>query len=291
MEKDLIFLSETGITDTTASRIADFAKLAYTELETELTSIQFYNEQIECLDGSNAKDLSFGLKNVDDIASKIERIGDLKSLCAWLREAVQAHQRVINSVKTMSLEAYAHDNGIVLPIVPSRENPLTADDVIALFDIKKRNRYYELEAHAATIGTFIHKGGSIDVARKKLYEKINNPRKVNGSGHDTIIYSYSPSLGVDKVEGLFYTLQQQHSKYQQELNAIKSEIKSRIDNDTIDKTKAYDSAYKEYCTVESKIYNEYLLWKQREQKRVQNLKIVIPNSLKDIYDSISQLGK
>ena len=32
MEKDLIFLSETGITDTTASRIADFSKLAYTEL-------------------------------------------------------------------------------------------------------------------------------------------------------------------------------------------------------------------------------------------------------------------
>ena len=58
MEKDLIFVGETGITDTTASRIADFAKLAYTELETELSSIKFYGEKIESIDGSNSKDLS-----------------------------------------------------------------------------------------------------------------------------------------------------------------------------------------------------------------------------------------
>lgn len=178
-----------------------------------------------------------------------------------------------------------------MPTPPDREATITTEDVLASFDVKKRNRYYALEAHAATIGQFIHKNGAIDIARKNLYAYINNPRKASGSGHDTIIYSYRPSVSKDKVENLFYTLQQKHAEYQKELNALKSEIKSRIANDEIDKSKAYDVAYKEYSDIENKLYNEFRIYQQEEQKRVQNLKIVIPNSLKEIYDEISQLGK
>ena len=291
MEKDLIFVGETGITDTTASRIADFAKLAYTELETELSSIKFYGEKIESIDGSNSKDLSYGIKSVDDIPSKIERIGNLKSLCAWLREAIQAHQNLINESKRINIHDYAKKMGLEMPKCPEKESSMTTDDVLALFDIKKRNRYYTLEAHAATLGQFIHKDGAIDKARKNLYDKINNPRKITGSGHDTIIYSYEPSVSNEDVEKLFYTLQQKHADYQKELNSLKSEIKSRIANDDIDKSKAYDVAYKEYSSKEQKIFNEFRVWLQEEQKRVQALKIVIPNSLKEIYDEVSQFGK
>ena len=90
---------------------------------------------------------------------------------------------------------------------------------------------------------------------------------------------------------MFCTLQQKHADYQKELNSLKSEIKSRIANDDIDKSKAYDVAYKEYSSKEQKIFNEFRVWLQEEQKRVQALKIVIPNSLKAIYDEVSQFGK
>lgn len=291
MEKDLIFLGETGITETQANRIADFAKLAYTELETELNHISFFDTSIETINGTNKKYLSYGLRTVDGIASNIERIGKLKSLCAWLREEIQAHQNLINEGKRLRIEDYVEKFGYVLPNAPKRDDDMTEADVLALFDIKKRNHYYELEAKAASIGQFIHKNGAIDSARKTYYEKISSPHNIANGCNDTIIYSYEPSISKEQVEELFYTLQQKHTKIQKELNSIKSEIKSRIANDGIDKQKAYNEAYEKYSNEYQKCYNDYNLWKQSEQKRISALKIVIPNSLKEIYDEIANLGK
>ena len=291
MEKDLIFVSETGITETQANRIADFAKLAYTELETELNHISFLNESIETINGTNKKALSYGLTNIDAIPSKLERIGRLKSLCAWLREAIQAHQSLINESKKLRIEDYVKKFDKTLPTAPDCPIELTEADVLALFDIKKRNRYYELEAQAAAIGQFIHKNGTIDSARKTYYEKLSNPHCITGSGNDTIIYSYEPSIDKDSVETLFYGLQQKHSDIQKELNSLKSEIMSRIANDNIDKQKVYIETYEKYSKEYQAIFNDFILWRQSEQKRITALKIVIPNSLKVIYDEIANLGK
>jgi len=290
MEKDKIFVGETGITDTKASRIADYSKLAYTELETELQSLSFINEKVETINGQYAKDIKFGATSLDDIPAKIERIGQLKTLNAWLREAVKAHQNLITEASRLTVNHYAKLNNIELPVYPTSEPVLTEADVLATFDIKKRNRYYALEAHAATVGEFVHKDMAIDKARKKMYDKMNNPRMASGSGNDTLIYSYEPSVSKEDVEKLFYTLQQTQAKYQSELNSLKSEIKSRITNDTIDKQHAYDKAYAEASAMDNDIRNKFLVWRTEEQKRVAGLKIVIPNSLKDIYEEISQLG-
>lgn len=291
MEKDLIFFGENGITDTKANNIADLAKLSYTDDETELYGISFVDEKVETIDGERSKDLAYGTKNLSDIEEKVERIGKLKSLCAWLREAVAAHQRIIKQTRSYSVSDYCSKHGIEYPDVPVRETTMTEDDAIASFDIKKRNRYYYLEAQASTIGQFIHKNGAIDSARKFYYEKMNNPRRTSGSGLDTLIYTYSPSIEKERIEDLFYTLQQKHATFQSELNQLKSEIKSRVMNDEIEKNKAYEDALKEYTDKSSKIHSQYSTWQAEELKRVSALKIVIPNALKDIYESIALRGK
>ena len=291
MEKDLIFFGEGGITETQANRVADMAKLSYTDEEFSLMSLNFLNESIETINGENSKIIKNGLESLNDIEANVQNIGDLKALCAWLREAIAAHQRLIKEIENYSFEEYCKNHDIKLFDIPKRERILTEDDVIASFDIKKRNRYYYLEAQAATIGQFIHKNGSFDIARKYYYEKIKNPRKVSGSGCDTIIYSYSPSVSKEDIEDVFYKLQQKHTKYQSELNSIKSEIKSRVTNDTIEKTQRYNSEYNKYSESQKMYYNEYEEWKSSELKRISSLKIIIPNSLKDIYNKVNNIGK
>lgn len=291
MEKDLIFFGEVGITDTEANRIADFAKLAYTESEKYLSSVSFVDEKIETIDGALQKDLSFGLKSLDEITKSIDKIGQLKALCAWLREAIAAHNRLLREARCYSYEDFKKDNNIESTTPPSVEAVITEDDVISTFDVKKRNRYYSLEAQAATIGQFIHKDGSIDRARKEYYNRINNPRSTTGQGKDTIIYSYYPSIEGYKIDDMFYSLQQKHATYQKELNSIKSEIKNKISNDEIEKTKAYAEAYNAYITKENGYHNQYTAWKAQETKRVAGLRIIIPNSLKDIYYEVSMQGK
>lgn len=291
MEKDLIFFGEGGITDTVANRVADFAKLSYTSADTELLSISFLNQKIETIDGQNQKDIAYGTTDVSGIEDKIVHIGELKALCAWLREAVSAHQRLIREAENYSFDEYVRSNGIEMPTEPTLERTITEDDVLSLFDVKKRNRYYYLEALSATIGQAIHKNGSIDSARKALYEKISHPRYTTGSGLDTIIYTYEPSISTEKVEDMFYSLQQKHAEYQSELNSIKSEIKSRITNDEIEKTNKFESELSAYNATRREVYAKYSAWKAEEQKRIYALKIIIPNALKGIYDKVSSTGK
>lgn len=291
MEKDLIFFGDGGITDTTANRIADFAKLSYMEDESYLSSISFIDQKVETIDGENQKDLAYGTKDLSSVEPMIERIGQLKALCAWLREAVAAHQRLLSEIKRYSFSDYTKDRNIVLPDVPMREGTITEDDVISGFDVKKRNRYYYLEAMAATIGQFIHKNGPIDIARKQYYDKLTHPRSTSGTGLDTLIYTYSPSVDKKEIEDTFYSLQQKHASFQSELNGIKSEIKSRITNDDIDKDNRYEKALKEYHDAENDVFAQYNTWKTEESKRIAALKIIIPNSLKDIFEEIASTGK
>lgn len=286
MKKDYIFFGEKGLTATQANRDADFAKLAYTNEESYLASISFINQNVETIDGTNTKNLEFGLTDTSLIEDTVERIGNLKSLCAWLREAVAAHQRLLNEVTSYSFADYLADNQITLPAAPVCEKVITEDDVIAEFDVKKRNRYYYLEAMAATIGQFVHKNGSIDLARKNYYEKLRKPRSTSGEGLNTLIYTYTPSIDKEEIEKMFYSLQQKHTKFQSELNSIKSEIQSRITNDCIDKNSKYESEMKEYKAKEMVYFSEYNTWKVKEQKRIASLRIIIPNALQEIYNEV-----
>jgi len=291
MEKDLVFFGEGGITATEANRIANMAKLAYTEDESALGSISFVNESVETISGSMAKDIAYGTKSLKGVEERLERMGNLKALCAWLREAIKAQERLIKEAKTYPFVDYVRNNNIELPKAPSPVVQLTEDDVIATFDIKKRNRYYYLEAMASAIGDFIHKNMPLDLARKKFYDVISHPRRLVGTGQDTLIYSYSTSIGKEELENTFSELQQKHSSYQKELNSIKSEILSRISNDNIDKTREYEDSIKEYNNKLSEIQSGYSKWMAENQKKMTSLKIIIPNSLKTIYDEIANLGK
>lgn len=289
MEKDLIFFGENGITDTKANSVADMAKLSYTDELTYLESLSFIDESVETINGENKKEVSYGVKDLSNVADKLQRVGDLKSLCAWLREAVSAHQRLLSEIDAYTFKQYMADNNIELGEAPKMEKELTEDDVIGLFDVKKRNRYYYLETQASTIGLLIHKNGQFDTARKVYYNKLSHPRYMASCGQDIIIYTYTPSVSKEELENTFNNLQQKHQEYQSELNSIKSEIKSRITNDSIEKKQRFENSSKEFLSKENDIYNEYSSWKAREAKRIANLKIIIPNSLKPIFDEITSL--
>lgn len=291
MEKDLIFFGEGGITSTEANRIADMAKLSYMDDESYLQSVSFVNTRLETIDGENAKVVSVGTNTLTGIEEKLERIGKLKSLCAWLREAISAHRRLISEAKAYTFQDYAKDNGIELPSMPMNKPELTENEVLAMFDVKKRNRYYYLEAMASTYGGFIHKGCQLDTERKRYYDILQHKTQVVGTGRDTLIYTYEPSIEKQELEDKFAELQQKQISYQKELNAIKSEILSRITNDSIDKAKEYEDELYKYQEAVNAYKSQYDTWVATNKKTVAGLKIIIPNDLKDIYEEVTKLGK
>lgn len=287
MEKDKIFFSEQGLTMTSSNHIANLCKEAYRSLEEKLSSMVFFTTTIQLLGGGEERLLRSGLTTTSNIGENIIHIAKLKSLIAWLREAIKAKERLLDEINNSTYKDY----GIEVPEAPQSVSPLTEDEYISTWNIKKRNRYYFLETLCATIGQYIHKGGPYAIAREALQEAINEPHTLKGEGRDAILYTCTPSLPAEEVEDTYMHLQNIYREYQAELNSLKHEIQTAIQKDTIAKNAEYSQLRSEYYEKVQNASAELALKKKEAEAAVFTLKIVIPDSLKDIYEKVSQLGK
>ena len=279
MKKDEIFFAENGLTTTSANHIANIAKEKYQVLMKKLTGLEFYDSKVVSLMGSSEAFLSEGITDLSNIKKDLLDIAKLKSLIAWLREAIKAKE-------VLRQEALSSTYNLVKPILPLEEDPITEEDVIGSWSIKKRNRYYYLDSVCATIGTYIHPGQPFAIARDNFTEKLSKPRKTSGSGRDMVIYTYTPSVSQEEVESTFMDLQETYRNYQSELNSMKYEIEETVKASKIDCMNKNSLAYAAYSTEQQKYTNELALLREKEAVRISHLKIVIPDALQDIYNQV-----
>lgn len=279
MKKDEIFFAENGLTTTSANHIANIAKEKYQVLMKSLTGLEFYDSKVVSLIGSSEAFLSEGITDLSNIKKTLLDIAKLKSLIAWLREAIKAKE-------ALRQEALSSTYNLVKPILPLEEDPITEEEVIGSWSIKKRNRYYYLDSVCATIGTYIHPGQPFAIARDNFTEKLSKPRKTSGSGRDMVIYTYTPSVSQEEVESTFMDLQETYRNYQSELNSLKYEIEEAIKASKIDCMNKNNIAYAAYSTEQQKYTNELALLREKEAARISHLKIVIPDALQDIYNQV-----
>ena len=288
MEKDKIFFGENGLTTTSANTIANLAKESYQFKEEELNAIQFYNTRVKLLSSGEDTIISMGItQGIEDVPSSLREIASLKSLIAWLREAIKAKENLIREARNLSYK----DFGIEVPEQPICEDTLAEEDYIATLNIKQRNRYYYLDTLCAVLGNYIHPSGSYAKARKKLRELMNNPITISGSGRDAIVYTHEPSIDYDIVEDTFMSLQQEYRAYQSELNSMKHEMEMAIQEDSRKKSLAYQEAYAKWSYEMERINADFKIKKDKAIVDAQSLKIIIPDALKPIYDRVKSLGK
>jgi hypothetical protein len=92
---------------------------------------------------------------------------------------------------------------------------------------------------------------------------------------------------------MFLELQNQYRSYEKELNQMKAEIKDSINIISLERfdehqrqCDAWQAEHKIWEANWDKLRNQFLTWRTNELERISNLKIVIPNDLKDTFDII-----
>jgi hypothetical protein len=155
-----------------------------------------------------------------------------------------------------------------------------------------------LETLCSEIGSYIHPNRALADAKNKLIAILSKPRTTSGSGRDTVIYTKTPSMSLDEVTEVFMQLQNTYRSYQAQLNALKHEIESEIQNDGLRKKMEFEKNYESYKEEMVKYMNEknsrMAQFQSLQEKELQNiyaLKIIIPDSLKDVYTELSKSGK
>lgn len=299
MNNDYVFFATEDyvgekFTNTSANYIANLAKESCQNWQSFLDNLIFYNTKVALIGSSEQQDVQVGgLNNADlgTIEEYLDKISQANSLIAWLREAIKAKDEMLDEIEDMDIDDYCKKFGIEKPDYPTLAESLTKEGYYQSLSIKERNEYYSLEAEAATIGKVIHPRGSLSNARNQLKAVLNNPNEVKGNGRDTIIYSHYPTADLDKVDEVFFELQQKHRAVQARLNGIKHNMEIAVNESKI---KVQNDHKAEFGIVQDQVTALLIQmreWKERESARIRDLKIVLPNALKPIYEEISKLGK
>lgn len=298
MQKDLVFFKKEGeegvaLTSTSANHIANLAKEYIQGVETQLNNVCFFNVEV-ALVGSTSKNIIQTGRTSEVLAklqSILEGVAQAKSLIAWLREGIKAKENLMKDLQNIGLEDWCKENGLAYPEAPSRGHVLTEVEYYASLPIKERNRYYQLETEAAVLGKYIHPDGHLSDARKELKDKLQHPHEVDGKGRDALIYTYTPTVNVAEVDNVFFELQKKHREVQAQLNAMKYNCEQAINESTSKVNTEYMIASQKYQAELKDILGAFKTWNDEKSQEYSKLKIVVPNSLLGIYNTINSLGK
>lgn len=298
MQKDLVFFKKEGeegvaLTSTSANHIANLAKEYIQGVETQLNNICFLNVEVALVGSTGANIIQTGETSeiLNDLQSLLEGVAQAKSLIAWLREGIKAKENLIKDLQNIGLEDWCIENGLTYPEAPNRGHVLTEAEYYASLPIKERNRYYQLETEAAVLGKYIHPDGHLSDARKELKDKLQHPHKVDGKGRDALIYTYTPTVYVAEVDNVFFELQKKHREIQAQLNAMKYSCEQAINESASKANTEYVIASQKRQAKLKDIFAAFKTWNDEKSQEYSKLKIVIPNSLLGIYNTINSLGK
>ena len=288
------FFSEKGLTATSANHLANIAKELIREEESFLNNLNFLDAKVSLLSGNSEKVLKKGLtdKYIPYIKHGIDKIAEMSSFIAWVREAIKKKEELTELMLNLSLNEYAKVNEIELPVTPNVQVKVyDNNDIMETFNTKELNEYYSLETTVAKIGQIIHPKGSLSNARKEMINRSNNPISSLGSGSETLITTYSNSVDFAKVNDMYISLQNKHRELNARLNQIKYKIEQTVQQKNSEERNNFNRLYSEYSEGMALIRNTFESYKAENLKEIQELKIIIPLELEEIFNYLNNIGK
>lgn len=292
IETNSVFFGEKGLTSTSAQHIKDMAGHMNENLKEQLNGIRFVMEEVKLL-GSQSKELlvkGWDATQLGQVESILDTITQSQSLQAWLGEAIKVKSLLSEHIQNYSFRTWLIDNELELPETKCVAL-LTESEWLDSLDIKTRNRYLTLQTICAVYGQFIHPKMPMDKAKKYLQTRLNEPVEVTGSGRDSLVYYFTPSVEQNLVDEVYYKLQAKHRAAQAEFNKLKHEYELAAD----EYRQKQIEANEEIRTQINALTDEYLIQYKKEHQemtvKIRGLKIQIPDHLKDIYEAVNKLGK
>lgn len=292
-----VFFENGFLTSTEAQNICNVANEVIAGLTEYLNTVKFYNTTITSIISSdNEVCASRGTTDITWIQDSIVKIGQYNSLIAWLKEALKNKEIALTELSGMRIQDWSEFKDYPAPESPSKKATITKEDVIKNLGATELNKYFTLQSKAAAIGKFIHENGSISKAKIMLNKIVSEPSKINGSGRDTVVYKYTPSVEAEEVNGMFLSLMAEHRNINAQLNFIKAKAVEEANKQNIASEQeyqkartAYSKAYNDWLDAAEDLqsrFNQYII---AEKEKISKLKINVPDSLMETYKSIKSL--
>lgn len=289
-----VFFGESGITSTSATYLCNIARELLKDIESSLNSISFITEEVTLFGSENkirTKE-GYNLSELSDLDSKLTKAAQLKAFIAWMSEGIKAKDMESERLKEYTLSDFTKDFPEYI-VQRSENSTLDINYGLGKLSISERVKYLFSEALTSSIGKYIHNNGALRKAYSELLNIAHNKVNITTEAKDSIVVVTNkiPSVDTKEVEKIMLKYQDLRRENEKVLNSLKSKVKD------------YDHEYQMYLNLEQKVdvesykedmeivrskYNEYVLNKRSE---IENFKIIIPDELRDIYNTLHTLSK
>lgn len=281
---------EKGLTSTKANEYANLAREAIKEANQFLQDLNLSTTTISCISVEGEKIVKKGinLEEFNTIKDKLDTITQYNAFVAWCREAIEAKENLIAEIESTYLSDYCEKFGLKDPVSASWDDNIHSEEQA---DVKEMADYYIANAYASVLGQSIHKDGVFASKRDQLLKDINNPIGITGSGRDTVIYTITPTIPTENVNNLYLELQSIWREKESQVNKMKYDWQTEDKLEKQRRLTKYAEEQTKINTEREQLTNEFSLWKEKELKRITDLKIIIPNAFLDIFKQLQELGK
>lgn len=297
--KNSVFFGENGLTSTSATHLCNIAREYLKNLESYLNSVTFISESIYVLGTSDKAVLSegFEISDLKEIEDTLNTCGQLNTFIAWVSEAIKAKEEESNKIAKIGIiefcklfPEYAYDDYVSSSSIGEEENYKSKS--LGDLTISVRFKYLKEEAFTATIGKYIHKG-ALDKAYKEALKTVHSKCKaqIKSDNNSIVIEEKVSSAPIEDIEKLLLELQSRRRNHEKELNSIKSKIEEGVsyyrETDRLAR-QAHNLEVASKMKEAALAYNKFI---EEENKKIKNLKIIIPDGLKPIYEKLNSMDK
>lgn len=304
MENCVFFAKEgeMGLNETSAAHLCALANSQKEAAEQVLENLSFVNTSLSIVGSSQQTPINIGKTKdtLPGIQSSLNLVCKMNEFIAWFAEARKHLEDYKKKRQKISVFTFCDEQGIDYPEELEEihmEEEKTLEDIIEELPIKERQVYLSLEAQAAVLGNFIHKGNPMDKARKEVLKVTQKPFKTDVNGRDTLIYSYEPSIKLEDIDSLYDKVQSDYRKLEQQLNHMKADLRNKLASANTEISNHNQDILQEYHEKESeryarirKINQQFNQFKIDENTRLSKIKLAVPDKFKDTIKYLNSLG-
>jgi hypothetical protein len=293
---------EYGLTETQASHLCALAAQIKEQHEATLANVSFVNTEMSVVGESGVHVVDAGYTDLSIIEQAIAKISSMNAFISWFAEARKELEDYRAARTRYDLANWCKEMGKEYPESPTNHvsdiTMSSLNDIINEMSIKDRQTYLALEAKSSVYGKFIHPRNPMEIARTKMHKIAKAPYAKEGSGRDTLIYHYTPSVFVGDVDDLYNKLQAEYRETEQQLNHMKSDLRKKLTARNIEENNKKQDAlakfrddYEKYSQTLSQLTAEYNKWLVEENERIAKFRLAVPEKLADTEKYLKNLGK
>src|ERR1035437_9759668 len=219
-------LSEKGLSMSEAQSISNLCNQRALDITNHLKNVNIASKTI--LIGAVTHTLQKAIVMPVNVIEMLEEKGLLTGCQAFLMENIKAKERLLMAAKNEQPNLNVVET-VIRPMYAMSHmlNSVTEEWGWEQLSIKEMNEYYQVEALAAHIGQFIHKGSTLE----KLRDELNKLPSIEWI--DIVAGTKSPVVinanhSAEELQTLHEKLSEIHRKHEQRTNYFKAKVKTMV---------------------------------------------------------------